>query len=637
MTITRRPVTASAQIAIPSPFDEYYRIMPDKVFESLVGLPARPSACEEANYGMKHIYYLTALPEYVDELDEIGLANVELVKDGNDLRVCYNIGNRVFEVHPTDLPGRSVSDELEDAFGDDPVAGIATMFSIPYEDAETIFDWYDAEGSTEDFDNVRDFLNYVNDDIWDMLDAADDQEFANKIRVALGGEPLGDGDDIEGCNQVPVNSATKTGLEYWYYSRHGMGPGTIPRGVQVLDWYEEGYKTWMLLDQVLNTQELNDYDLKEQTPPAGAVTHNGTVIEGCSVTASKVTKVSEDNDSIEYIVASEDDKKAEDFVDCRPLNDDVVERDMKKWSQMELDDEADAYDREHHEGKYEDIEAATNDYDAIDDLREKTYLNPDYDMPSYNDSDSEIDEREKEIIVEIPVNTIVDVADDTTVTLEDNSFLENYVPDGVDLNDFIEDFELLFLWAVPSTAGRYKIDADAKLTYVLDGDYYNIDTIRSVVVPKDIQPAGKFDNPEDKDFVDTVESSTEVTAASEPMMTEADLDDAILKGKPFDLASFKKYKLPELGEDILTADKIDVDDIIKITESSEEVNIGTIVKILSINDPGEDWIDYTFHVQLLESPEFEGRDPYYHSSLQPGDEMDLHFFADEYVGPLVLN
>lgn len=55
---------------------------------------------------------------------------------------------------------------------------------------------------------------------------------------------------------------------FWYYSKHGMGPGTIPPDVNVVDWYEDDdYNTWVALDNVLTTQELKDYDLKEQKPP----------------------------------------------------------------------------------------------------------------------------------------------------------------------------------------------------------------------------------------------------------------------------------------------------------------------------------------------------------------------------------
>ena len=59
---------------------------------------------------------------------------------------------------------------------------------------------------------------------------------------------------------------------WWYYSKHGIGPGTIPPDVNVVDWYEDdNYNTWIALDGILTTQELRDYDLKEQKPPIKGV------------------------------------------------------------------------------------------------------------------------------------------------------------------------------------------------------------------------------------------------------------------------------------------------------------------------------------------------------------------------------
>lgn len=55
---------------------------------------------------------------------------------------------------------------------------------------------------------------------------------------------------------------------FWYYSKHGMGPGTLPEDVKVVDWYEDDdYNTWVALDSVLTTHELREYGLKEQKPP----------------------------------------------------------------------------------------------------------------------------------------------------------------------------------------------------------------------------------------------------------------------------------------------------------------------------------------------------------------------------------
>lgn len=77
-------------------------------------------------------------------------------------------------------------------------------------------------------------------------------------------------DKNESLNEARGNYGHKG--PFWYYSKHGMGPGTIPKDVNVVDWYEDdNYNTWIALDGVLTTQELREYELKEQKPPIEGV------------------------------------------------------------------------------------------------------------------------------------------------------------------------------------------------------------------------------------------------------------------------------------------------------------------------------------------------------------------------------
>ena len=60
--------------------------------------------------------------------------------------------------------------------------------------------------------------------------------------------------------------------KYWYFTLHGLGAGTLPRGVNVLETREGQNEkgTWgdyICLDAILNTSELKEYDLKELVPP----------------------------------------------------------------------------------------------------------------------------------------------------------------------------------------------------------------------------------------------------------------------------------------------------------------------------------------------------------------------------------
>ena len=69
---------------------------------------------------------------------------------------------------------------------------------------------------------------------------------------------------------------------YWYYTKHGVGPGSVPRDITILKCaYDEENDPWgeyFLSDKLLTTDDLRRYDLKEKTPPKGAVDKNGNII-----------------------------------------------------------------------------------------------------------------------------------------------------------------------------------------------------------------------------------------------------------------------------------------------------------------------------------------------------------------------
>jgi hypothetical protein len=54
--------------------------------------------------------------------------------------------------------------------------------------------------------------------------------------------------------------------KYWYFTTHGVQPGSIPRGVNVLDIVDTLHGTYVCLDAILNTSELKYYDMKEKSP-----------------------------------------------------------------------------------------------------------------------------------------------------------------------------------------------------------------------------------------------------------------------------------------------------------------------------------------------------------------------------------
>lgn len=55
--------------------------------------------------------------------------------------------------------------------------------------------------------------------------------------------------------------------KWWYFTAHGVQPGSIPSDLNVLEVKDTPNGTYVALDGILNTDELQEYDMKEKTPP----------------------------------------------------------------------------------------------------------------------------------------------------------------------------------------------------------------------------------------------------------------------------------------------------------------------------------------------------------------------------------
>ena len=72
-----------------------------------------------------------------------------------------------------------------------------------------------------------------------------------------------------------ITSSVDTGLHYWYKFKHGLGPGTMPSDCHLLKVVEDGWKDYVLLDRMLTTEELNQYEIKEEEPSDELLAENG--------------------------------------------------------------------------------------------------------------------------------------------------------------------------------------------------------------------------------------------------------------------------------------------------------------------------------------------------------------------------
>lgn len=611
MKITRRPITASSNsVKIPAPFDEYYRLMSDKEFEEYTGSDAHPTPCEEADgYNIKSYSYCIAKPEYEEALSDIGLDIVELVTsdwDENELMLAYTVNDRIF---PVDISEVSTSiDEYNFEEGDDlydrdtVMQAIKDEFGIDDYDAYSIYDWYAAEDAFEDFGTIEEFIDYVRSDIDDMLDAADDQLQADRIREA-----------INSCTKV--EASIDTGLQYWYLTKHGLGPGMMPKDCHLMDVVEDGWDTYILLDRMLTTSELKEYDIREKAPSDDLIKK--------PVESSTCEKISEDEDSIRYeIKDSTKVDSSEDFVVDYDLS---YLDDPKEWKKAEerrirreLADEAKYYDETHDEvdscNKVQGASHLTYDdgepYDLYDD--------------DHADSTDDSDEIPATLNFNFDFNTQVEVKENNDWEEIDGEGVESILESAEVDDNFIDPtyFEEcagdLLAWSIPAEPGVYTIkgnmDIEFNLDEVLSGGtpLYTCDFKHSKVTDVEAIKESK-----------TVESSTDVEAT----MTYEETEDAILNDKPFDIDSFKAYT-GDTGEGQVKASQLEVGDTFSIS-NADIVDYGTILKVLSINDPADPGFDYTFHCQILQLPERS------FMTLQPGDTVDIWYDADEYAGTII--
>lgn len=63
-----------------------------------------------------------------------------------------------------------------------------------------------------------------------------------------------------------IYSATDDGEGYWFFTTHGIQPGSVPKDVDILDIIDTPNGSFVKFDRFLSTEELNEYDMVEKAP-----------------------------------------------------------------------------------------------------------------------------------------------------------------------------------------------------------------------------------------------------------------------------------------------------------------------------------------------------------------------------------
>lgn len=56
------------------------------------------------------------------------------------------------------------------------------------------------------------------------------------------------------------------GDTYWYFTRHGVQLGSVPRGLNIINVVDRPEGSYFETDKVITTDALNYYDITEKSP-----------------------------------------------------------------------------------------------------------------------------------------------------------------------------------------------------------------------------------------------------------------------------------------------------------------------------------------------------------------------------------
>lgn len=113
-------------------------------------------------------------------------------------------------------------------------------------------------------------------ELWDRV-AAMEARGKRGLRVVAYTEDLSEVLDDKGVERYGVNG------EWWYFTTHGVQPGSVPKGIEILDVIDTANGTYFCSDRVLNTSELRYYDIKEKYP-------KGLIAEGANMKVKNLTE-----------------------------------------------------------------------------------------------------------------------------------------------------------------------------------------------------------------------------------------------------------------------------------------------------------------------------------------------------------
>lgn len=279
--------------------------------------------------------------------------------------------------------------------------------------------------------------------------------------------------------------------EYWFFTRHGVQPGSVPKDVEILDIIDTPNGTFVKLNRFLSTKELNYYDMIEKAPEgitsAEDIEDDDTY---SSTTSDIILKLKEElKSAVTDTMLSEElgfyENEVEQYsaVDVYVKDNNIVceiRAEVSYDGLMELCDKCNLVVEKYYKDAYFDPEepGIATAYIPIDDVTgaitamEDSMIDPpDYEEPDVFDEEFEL---------EIDLTGVVVKVEDDTLDLDESSI--EITPDSGD-DDFVNDYGMyiddvsgveekildLVQKDIPDAEGRYKLSGYAYLIYNVEG------------------------------------------------------------------------------------------------------------------------------------------------------------------------
>lgn len=333
----------------------------------------------------------------------------------------------------------------------------------------------------------EDFADYINKPVEDIIDSFTDAESHEDIKI-----PERMQLDSEYRND-DIYSSTTLSDRYWYFTRHGVQPGSVPKYVNILDIVDKPEGSYFLADGVILTKDLRDYDIKERKPEDSVT--SSTRIEYSDILEeireqcnTKLIRIMDqygfdEKEAKQYsrVDASiEDNQYGRIEIGCE-LDYDGLMRVCQELDPIVQSYDPDSYFEPVDSGiaeAYVNLEKASIDSSSNIQAGAYDFPEPSIDPPEYDDPE----EGEETVEVECDINQLEITVDedgsweyqrddflDEMLTAEDEITSEEYDVYIRDRSGLIEDFDSIVEPNIPGVPGTYLISCHVKMVYDVTG------------------------------------------------------------------------------------------------------------------------------------------------------------------------